>query len=983
MTTTTLLAGWAVVSKEPGTYNDYGILRSSRGPCPPSSVLQYALTRSPGNSPSLDVAAPAGLPWVWFTPVKADDGRYLGVAIRRWTTEVDATDRPIASNLFVYVPVDEFLASGCGFAGLFAAAHKAPLPIDDIDPCASERLELTVSPVESAVDSLNIDESALLSAAAAVLDGPVKLHGGPTDLLERMQVLDAVACLLPAGARVWLSAAGWAESAAEPVPRLAFARAARAGDAVVNLRTGSGEGRALKSDAAKYRKTLIAMREDRGREAVAQHLRRQTRTWEKSPTAALVALNDMRLADIVLQHARASELTASEFRRLGVAGMRVYTDAELREAVVAYMRIATVTDLIQDTPMLVCEEIWPFAADEVVPAMAGGLRIAPTAQSIQQLSAIATALGDLSLLADTLDNSESGVLTAPSVPTGIVELARDPVWAPVLAPYLAGSIDAAIEVARALYLNGDNRLAAVATELNVIAAPESAWHTVGDILRKIMTGDATPAEIDELLRHRSDLISEVLGIIGQQDYGNVAPILSRMLPRLIQNLGAGLPPQVLRAVSTLDVVGPIQQAQVDYVLCCHGERPKHPLSTSEEYRRAFVEAANAVTLPPDRQALFISWVVAGLARGWTAQSPAPVLDTLWDLVHTDHGRPVGVQYVASAINQDIYHNGHSVLGDPAIRRWDSVFADDAVLGPLLVHRRIDVPADQVSSVVEVAQAIAQARLPPIAISIIALVERLRRAQWFARSPSTLLDLATTVTAAQAGRSNPHDFGVALITAWIGPDARPLDRPIMTDMALRIHRQHRLNEELSKLLEPHIKGPNLAMRAIGRFVTVQPAEQAQRNGGKRLTSARSDKQVSSGDLAIALAVRRSKQGPAAIPAIIERVWRDGWFARSPEELLDLATLVTEQTATVPIGFDVGVALIRHWTGPAGGPPDQADLNDMANRVQAQRELTKSLIKELKTRKFNVIEPAAQTGNAARRRSQQVPRSHPEEGGHGRP
>ncbi|MFE1596841.1 hypothetical protein [Nocardia sp. NPDC058705] len=815
--TTILSAGWAVVSKQPGAHSDYAILESSRGPCPPAHVKQHVLARSPGNSPLAGEGGAAGLPWVWFMPVKGDDGgRYLGAVIRTWTQEVDATNRPIATNRFVCVPVEEMLAGGCGLADLYNAVREASLPTDAADPCASSRLELRVRP--SHATSPDYEPAALLAAAAAVLDGPVKLRGGPSDLLARLAVLDSVAQLLPAGARVWLSAAAWSDATADPTPRLAFAKGGRSGDAVIDLRTGTLEGRALSETASDYRRILIGLRDSRGADAVALHLSKQTAARERSANAALVALNDMDLKRIVLDSSRAGTVRVTDIRRFGSVGLNEYNHDELAAVVGAYARIATLADLAADTPML--GEVWTFAADEIVAAMTRGLRAMPTAESVRQLAALAMHCECPRLLGDALsatERTDSVVFTHADVVTEIVELSGEPAWTPALAPFIAESTLPAIEVARSVFVVAGGHASALSTQLDSLAAAESVWIRVSNALRRMLFGEeATPADVDTLWHYRRDLVGEVLDIVSRTYPARLPRVLDMVLPALRRGATAELPSKLFAVLRDLEISDPGQQAAVDFVVYLQGQSPPRALSTGKDYRHALVDLSDRAQMTENQRENFLYWVTARLDPGWTVAGPAPVLETLWMLTHPAGApTPVGVDRVARAIVDDIHRNGYHVLADPAIKPWSDILEQDKEIGGQVLMQKIRAK----NSVTESARALAE--LARRGTRIQELMSSVRTSGWFQQPPAVILDLATQVTAELAGRvDDPHSVGAALIGEWIGPNGRPVDRDSMAEMVVRAQAQLELAKQVAKLIEPHTKGPSWFSRGSGAIFSIR-------------------------------------------------------------------------------------------------------------------------------------------------------------------
>ncbi len=232
---------WALIGKDPGQRDDYGLLRASAtGRLRPVSMAKMVSHFSPGSPSGEHRERPDALPWVTFTFATVSAVRYVGVAIREWpqdsTASVDATGRPIVPTRFFCLPLDDFNRYFGSYLFLYQAVRDLPIP-------GRNGEFLSVQPrtgrTPTAQERLLADQklfTAAAAVAAALLDGPVALTPNypPSKYLleDRITFLDTVAALLPAGIRATLSAGTWVDNRTSHRIRLAFTQ---------RLRDGAGE----------------------------------------------------------------------------------------------------------------------------------------------------------------------------------------------------------------------------------------------------------------------------------------------------------------------------------------------------------------------------------------------------------------------------------------------------------------------------------------------------------------------------------------------------------------------------------------------------------------------------------------------------------------------------------------------------------------------------------------------------------------------
>ncbi|WP_261565489.1 hypothetical protein [Frankia gtarii] len=262
-----LPAGWAVMSKEPGSDDDYAVLRCG-GYFTRPQYEQILRRFNPGTPPARSRSAPSGesLPWVTvcYAPRGADT--VLGVAIRSWTEHVDGAHRPIAATRFVCVPFSALRENPVSYADLYAAALR--LDLDGL-PDGTDTVELTVgrlraAAVEATLAELDVDLSTAAATAATLLVRPVAVLGAPVgepadQALTRLRYLDAVVSLLPYGQRARLVASTWFDQGGARHIRLGFGARERADHAGAPWRQGERILRPLRGDARIYHQLLVGL----------------------------------------------------------------------------------------------------------------------------------------------------------------------------------------------------------------------------------------------------------------------------------------------------------------------------------------------------------------------------------------------------------------------------------------------------------------------------------------------------------------------------------------------------------------------------------------------------------------------------------------------------------------------------------------------------------------------------------------------------
>jgi hypothetical protein len=221
-------AGWAVWSKEPGTRDDYSILKFSDAPLSRGEFAQLLAYFAPG-SPSAEENTPASLPWVTLSRVGVAQELYLGISVQTATSDKDGAGRPISRTAYFCVPYAPLAGNPVSYQDLHAAVADPGL----LASAGRNVIPLTLSPLDPAELARAIrddfgDPELVTRTAAMLLGGPVTITGPKfPPWAERLRFFDAVTALLPYGYRAHLTAATWSDTGAGDRFRLVFADRAR------------------------------------------------------------------------------------------------------------------------------------------------------------------------------------------------------------------------------------------------------------------------------------------------------------------------------------------------------------------------------------------------------------------------------------------------------------------------------------------------------------------------------------------------------------------------------------------------------------------------------------------------------------------------------------------------------------------------------------------------------------------------------------
>ncbi|MFD6397568.1 hypothetical protein [Nocardia sp. NPDC060249] len=789
--------GWAIVSKPAGTKSDYSVRAMSRELCSDAVIRELVLARSPGNPPVVHERGPSALPWAWFVQPLIRDKRYLSIVIREWTDRIDGTNRPIASNRFVCVDLDEFIDSGCGFADLYAAVQRLELPIDPANPSASEPAALELTGGASVIGNGG-SSRAMSDAAAALIETPVTLINGPTELIDRLAVFDEIAQLLPSGARRWISASSWADVAVNRLPLLIFAQRGRGGDTVIDLE--NHRPTSLSRATQSYRDLSDTLRAKHSEPTVLDHLRRQSAMRDRDPAQVMMALADLDLASIVAAKAERGHVDVTEVRRLGRQDrFGDLSDDQLTSVVTGYLKVALAEDLALDRELI--GAYLYRDQDGFADALLRLLEEKPTARTISELAAVTRSVDLAHMFGDALHrahNTNQRLFDPAELGQAVVALIEQEYWTTALAPLVAAIPGFARVAARPAFLTRGQGGRWVA-HVSAVAGIESPWSK----LRASLDAGAgvTPSgpAIEDLWQIDPELVRELLARTIVQDPAIVETLLDRVLSTLLYHGKAEVPSALLGQLSDTVVADPDRQAKIDFILYRKQARPKQGFSEpGDAYRARLIDLVVTTPMTSSERARVIVAITARLCQRWSARNAQSTLDGLWELSHLPQTDASTKSAVTRAIEVENLATNGQLFSLLQLGRWQHELKAAGDASPEIAVQRIR-SLGSTASVSAVAVAIAQAStagVPPKD-----LVSVLRSTSW--QGPDVLgwFELANFVTAELVDRASerPSDPGAFLIAAWINGEFGQPSEGNLRALAHYVKAQTELSKRMTEVL----------------------------------------------------------------------------------------------------------------------------------------------------------------------------------------
>ncbi|TDB83711.1 hypothetical protein E1264_27350 [Actinomadura sp. KC216] len=305
---------WAVLGKEPGSYDDYAITAGGAGLSGRQLPAVFAELSSLGEPPA-DQAGPRALPWIVFTAVRAGDRDHVGLSVQDWTSQNDGMGRPITACTFYYLPYREASDLGVSYREILAAVRDEPLPE------AGSALHATLTRTDRRGQAATVAElgfERVARAAALLLEGPVTVTRAEHLTVEqRLAFMDAVAALLPQGWRTRFSAATWHEGADTRIG-LAFAHQCRPGSFELDWQApGAPPPTAPAAEGyLAWLKELVEVRRWAPSKLLAGLAARDASMFDDEPGAAVAILQDLDWPGTVWRSVRDGTAERDELVRL-------------------------------------------------------------------------------------------------------------------------------------------------------------------------------------------------------------------------------------------------------------------------------------------------------------------------------------------------------------------------------------------------------------------------------------------------------------------------------------------------------------------------------------------------------------------------------------------------------------------------------------------------------------------------------------------
>ena len=239
-----LEVGWAVYGELPGEPGDHNVLRCSHGVQKCREHRRRAQTGVTSEVYGMRIGKAAVGQQASFQRWQEGGKRYLGMTIFQISTATSGDRRGRAAAQFYEFPANWVSQYEVRLAALYDAAASAELPEDG--DARSLRLDVTLgdSPIVELLRHNAQASTRLLRLASAVLEKPVIVTSGPSDLKKRLDLLDVVLTLPPAWFRAEVSATTWTDKPRKEY-RLAFGGEAERGYTAVPWEAGIADPAAI------------------------------------------------------------------------------------------------------------------------------------------------------------------------------------------------------------------------------------------------------------------------------------------------------------------------------------------------------------------------------------------------------------------------------------------------------------------------------------------------------------------------------------------------------------------------------------------------------------------------------------------------------------------------------------------------------------------------------------------------------------------
>ncbi|MGI5506206.1 hypothetical protein ACQEU1_38870 [Lentzea sp. CA-135723] len=665
-------AGWALVGKRPGSYEDYAVLAASREPFTHSSLRQIVIDREPASQPTVQETGPGAMPRAWFSTVNVESGRYVCLTISEWSDDLDAINRPILISRFYCVRADDLIASGLSYVDLYRAALGTPLT-EDL-PDGPVRLDLRPERREP-----RLSDGHAMAAAAGLLEQRVGLINGPVALEERIALLDDVMAFLPAGAKAWTSAGGWTDAASRFPLRLAFTAQVPENALAVNLR-----GTAPVVDNA-YGEQLEILAGRHGADKVRAHLAKLGDVRTPDAEQVLIALQDLDQEHVLLTAAFNGNLQPGNVRKLGAARFRAMDEGHRETVLASYLEVAAAQDLNLDRVILA--ENWRRSLDKGLEDLVRQ-RVSRRTWSVADLlvaAEIAAEVGARHSFAGAVRScaSERGSTTLCGV---VTRLAEDDGWSDVLAPVVAQSEQLAVAVLRVALPSGTPVSPRLLERLE--EHPNSSWDRLA---RPFLRAEqASEQQFNELHSVDPDAIADVV----YHAHRNAEPTWRARVVSWFFDLVRRSVDLVKSWVDLLrdglEPMEPGERGRADFELCRRGKPPGRDFGRAgRAYWDGLAEAARDAVLDDRQRRALGDAIAAALGQDWGAENGRffDTMSGLWRL-STEAG---GSEVLTAALLNSIGRQVRGVpdrLGDERLTDWLPFFELDPELHTLVLMAQL-------------------------------------------------------------------------------------------------------------------------------------------------------------------------------------------------------------------------------------------------------------------------------------------------------
>ncbi|WP_394617038.1 hypothetical protein JNUCC0626_46760 [Lentzea sp. JNUCC 0626] len=681
-------AGWALVGKRPGSYEEYAVLAASREPFTHGSLRQIVIDREPASQPAVQEAGPGAMPRAWFTSIAVEGGRYVCLTISEWSDALDAINRPIVVSRFYCVRTDDLIAARLSYSDFYRAALDTPLT----EELPDGPVWLNLRPARP---ELRLPDGHGIAAAAGLLEQRVGLLGGPVALGERIALLDDVMAFLPAGARAWNSAGGWTDTATRHPLRLACTAQVPENALAVNLR---GPAPVVGNAYAEQLRELVGRH---GADEVRAHLAKLGDARTRDVAEALSALQDMDREHVLLTAAYNGTLKAPMVRDLGAARFRGMQEDQRQTVLASYLEVASAQDLALDRELLV--ENWQRSLDR---GLEGLIRdqISRNTWSVDDLLSSAettAALGARHSFAGAVRTC-AGEGASSSLREVVMRLAQRDDWSEALAPVVAQSGRLSVAVMRVALPSGAGVSRSLLERLD--EHPDSSWERLG---RPFLSAEhASEQQFNELHSVDPDAVADVV----YDAHKNAEPQWRAQIVEWFFNLvrrSTTLPGSWIDLVRHgLEPMETALRARADFELCRRG------LATSDYFGRAgvaywdgLVGAARDAVVDERQRRQLGDALASSLGPDWGAESGRffETMSGLWRLSTEAGGREV----LTVALLRTIAAQVRTVpdrLNDERLAEWLPFFKVDPELHGLVLLAQLHgvrekSPAASVAAVV--------------------------------------------------------------------------------------------------------------------------------------------------------------------------------------------------------------------------------------------------------------------------------------------